>query len=303
MKLDFSDGVEIGDYDLIYPYTSRFGEGSCQHSPVSMYSLNEKYQDCFCIKDDFMFTLRRGLCDDDYRVYFAPFGDGDIKAAFEMIFSDASEYGKKVKFFTLTEKYASLLDELFPEKFSIEENRDFAEYIYTSESMATFAGGPLKKRRAELRTFQNIYGDRAKVELITPDDYQEIEEFEKEWLIKSSEDHDMEALNKEARMIYKQLKHFEELHLIGITLRIDGVLKGFCYGPRLNPDYYDVMIEKADRQVPHVYKVIRSESTKLCAFPGAYVNMEEDVGVEGLRAIKMAYKPAYLLNKFVAVEV
>ena len=30
--------VDFADYDKIFPYTSAYGEGSCQHSPVSMIS-------------------------------------------------------------------------------------------------------------------------------------------------------------------------------------------------------------------------------------------------------------------------
>ena len=66
------------DYELIYPYTSAYGEGSCQHSPVSMASLEEKYGDSICMRDGFMYTLRSRLCDDEYRVYLAPLGSGDV---------------------------------------------------------------------------------------------------------------------------------------------------------------------------------------------------------------------------------
>ena len=32
------------EYDLVYKYMSVYGEGSCQHSFVTMYALFEKYQ-------------------------------------------------------------------------------------------------------------------------------------------------------------------------------------------------------------------------------------------------------------------
>ena len=43
--------VTWSDYERIYPYTSAYGEGSCQHSPVSMASLAEKY-DTYVITDE-----------------------------------------------------------------------------------------------------------------------------------------------------------------------------------------------------------------------------------------------------------
>ena len=103
------------DYDRIYPFTSAFGEDSCQHSPVSMYSLSEKYGDQFCIRDGVLYTLRSRLCDENYRVYLAPLGGGESKEMFGRILADAAAYGKKVKFITLTEKAAAALREAFPD--------------------------------------------------------------------------------------------------------------------------------------------------------------------------------------------
>ena len=301
LKLDFKP-VTIDDYDRIYPYTSVYGEGSCQHSPVSMYSLREKYGDAVCIKDGFLYTLRTNLCDDIFRVYLAPLGGGDLKAAFGNIISDAREHGRRVKFLSLTQKYAEALGELFPGSFDIKEERDIAEYMFKSEVMAYFTGPELSKRRREVNSFWHKYGDRASVDRIVPEDMPDIMRFEKRWLAQSKENHDMAALERESRMIRDQLEHFERLHLSGIVIRIDEVIFGFGYGTRLGDLCYDAIIEKGDRNIPYIYKVLRSESVKQCGLDCTYVNMEEDVGIPGLRALKSAYKPAYLINKFIATE-
>ncbi len=102
-------------------------------------------------------------------------------------------------------------------------------------------------------------------------------------------------------MIRLQIDHFDELRLSGVILRIDGEIRGFCYGTCLG-DTYDVIVEKADRDIPHSYKVLRQESTRQCAQGCAWVNMEEDLGLPGLRALKNAYKPDHLLNKFIVTE-
>ena len=104
----------LDDYGRIWPYTSVYGEGSCQHSPVSMYSLSEKYGDSICEEDGFLYTLRSRLCDDTYRVYLAPMGGGDLKGAYLKILEDAAANGRKAKFQTLTEKAAAFLSDAFP---------------------------------------------------------------------------------------------------------------------------------------------------------------------------------------------
>ncbi|MCR5685360.1 MAG: phosphatidylglycerol lysyltransferase domain-containing protein [Lachnospiraceae bacterium] len=299
-KLDFKE-VRIEDYDWIYSYTSRYGEGSCQHSPVSMYSLAEKYQDEVCERDGYLFTLRHGLCDDEYRVYLAPLGDAPLARGFEMIMEDAAAYGRKVKFITLTDIARNALEESFPGRFGYVGDRDLSEYIYRAEIMAAFEGSSLRKRRAEVHTFWNQYGDRARIAPIGPEDYEECLAYEEKWTKDNIETHDAFALERDMHVIGKQMAHYKELHLSGIILYVDDVIRGFTYGTKLG-DTYDVIVEKADRVIPHSFKVLRQESAKRCATGCTYVNMEEDLGIPGLRALKMAYKPEKLLAKYIVTE-
>ena len=294
--------VEPEDYDAIYPYTSAYGEGSCQHSPVSMYALREKYGDCVCIRDGFLYTLRSGLCDSDCRVYLAPLGEGDLKGAYARILDDAHAHGKRARFLTLTNGAAEFLDKAFPDRFEIAEDRDLAEYMCRTEVVAKFPGGAMERKRTEVHAFWRAFGDRAVVTLIAPEDVEEIRAFERLWVAQNEETHDMHALRREARMIDDQLKHFDALRLVGIVLRIDGIVQGFAYGARLSERCYDAIVEKGDKDIPHIYRVLRMESGKQCAEGCEYFNLEEDVGVPGLRAMKLAYQPEYLLRKYVAIE-
>ncbi|MBQ7646510.1 MAG: DUF2156 domain-containing protein, partial [Clostridia bacterium] len=239
--------VLIEDYETIYPYTSAYGEGSCQHSPVSMYSLSEKYGDSYCIQDGFLYVMRSALCEGDHRVYLAPLGKGPTRDAFLRILDDAAHYGKKVRFYTLTEKAAALLDDCFPGRFLIEEDRDLAEYVYKTRIMATFPGIHLKKRRNEVNAFLVEYRDRVTVEPITSANKEEIKKFEHTWVEINKSTHDMFALEREERMIIKQLDHFDELHLSGLVVRIDGEICGFGYGTKLSDGFYDAIAEKGDR--------------------------------------------------------
>ena len=300
-KLNFQK-LNFEDQKKVYNYTSKYGEGSCQHSFVSMISQYEKYSDMICERDGFLFILRSNLCDDEYRVYLAPLGEGDLKKAFGEIIYDAKQYGKKVKFFTLTEYYADFLEKEFPDLFNISLEMDLAEYMYRTEKMSTFSSRKLKRRRGEVNKFRKLYAGHFTVKLITPEDFSDILEFEKNWLKDNAENHDVDALNREYRMIEYQFEHYNELNLSGIVLRIDGKVYGFGYGTKLSDKFYDAIIEKGDKNIPNIYKVLRLESVKQCAMDCEFVNMEEDLGIAGLRNLKLCYRPEYLLNKYIAVE-
>lgn len=299
--------VGLEDYDRICPYTSFFGEGSCQHSPVSMYSLQEKYGDSVCEDGGFLYTLRRNLCDEKYRVYLAPLGGGDMGRPFLRVLQDARAHGRKARFVTLTEKSLAALEAAFPdgafgERFRVEERPDLAEYMYLSEKMSAFPGRRLKKRREEVHTFWHMYGDRAVFSRMGQGDFDDVLAYERMWLSVYGKFHDIAALEREARMIELQLASFDRLRLSGVVFRLDGEMAGFCYGTKLSEGCYDMIVEKAERSVPHSYKVLTQETAKQCAADCRLVNMEEDVGIPGLRALKEAYKPEFLLRKFVVTE-
>ena len=299
--LDF-EPVSLEMYDTVYGYMSLYGEGSCQHSFVSMYSLFEKYGDCICEKDGFLYTFRSRLKPDGYRAYLAPMGGGDKAAAYEAVLNDAHENGAKAAFITLTKAEAAFLEERFSDRFAFENDRDLAEYMYRTEKMAYLPGGALVKRRTEANQFWNTYGSRASVERITSADFAEILDFERYWLAQNMRGESTDALEQEACAIEKQLAYWDELHLSGVVLRLDGKVRGYSYGTPLSDEFYDALIEKGDKELVYPYRVLRKESVRQCALDRKYVNMEEDVGIEGLRKLKQAYKPEYLLEKFRVYE-
>ncbi|MBP5264518.1 MAG: GNAT family N-acetyltransferase [Lachnospiraceae bacterium] len=302
-KLDFKP-VTAEDYERLYPYTSAYGEGSCQHSPVSMYALYEKYGDATAISEGFLYVLRENLCDDAYRVYLAPLGGDEaaLKEAYERIFADARAYGKKVKFLSLTQKHADFLEEAFPGRFQKACERDLAEYVYDVKTLSQFPGKDFAKRRSEIRKFWREYGKKAEVSQVTALDFDELLTFSETWIYENEETHDKEALSRELRDIRKLIAHYDELHLSGTVLRVDGKVEAFCIGSAINDQYYDIMIEKGVRDIPGVYRVVRQEDAKQRALQFSYMNYEEDVGVPGIRQLKESYGPAFLLKKYVMTE-
>ena len=294
--------VELTDKECIDAYMMRFGENSCQHSFVTMYSLSGKYGDEFCIRDGFLYVLRRAIGEDGVRCYLAPMGDGDRRKAYQTILEDAHAHQQRAAFMTLTEGQKEFVEREFPGMFEVTERRDYAEYLYHTEKLVQLPGHRLKDKRRELRLFWGKYGERARVDRLTKADLEEVWEFEQCWLGQCLEDHDREGLIREARMIRRQLDSFDELGLTGIVLRIDGIVRGFRYGVPLNSRCYDAIAEKGDRDIPHIYQVLKQEAARQCAPEYDWINLEEDVGVEGLRSSKLSYEPDFLLTKYYVEE-
>jgi len=298
--------VSLEQKQKIEDYLYRYGENSCQHSFIAMYCMEAKYQDMICEQDGWLFTLRYGKCTDTHRVYLFPLGDMNdmdgLRNALAAIVNDAHENGRAVRFETITENAAKHLKKLLPNQFAIEPCRDWYEYIYNFNTLANLPGGKLASKRYDIQTFYRDYEGRAVVRKIQIGDIEAILQFQRTWLTEKQHIDEDVQLDYENLAIHKGLAHYQELGLSGIVVFIDGELCGYAYGAPLSDTAYDVIIEKGDRRYADIYKILNRELVRLCCDGFAYINREEDAGVEGLRKAKMSYKPDILLEKFIAQE-
>jgi len=294
--------VEFSDQALVNSYMSRYGGSSCQHSFVSLFTLSEKYGSKICEQDGFLYVLREKLCSPGKRVYLAPMGGGDLKAAYSTLLDDAAAHQCRAVFETVTYEQLTFLREHFPGRFCYTELRDYAEYIFSTKSLCAMAGRRFANKRNEIRSILRTYGDRLEYRLLTSADTDAVLSFSQKWLERNGSVHDAAALTLERKIMQKQLDHFDALSLQGMAIYLDGEMIAFAYGFPLNDQCFDGLVEKASYDIPNLYKLLNWKMSCLCAAPYPYYNWEEDVGFPGLRFAKMEYFPVLLLRKYVVSE-
>jgi hypothetical protein len=301
-RLDFQP-LELSHKAIVERNCFLYGENSCQHSFVSMFCFNVKYGYAVCESDGWLYICREKLCDENHRVYLMPMGDGNPAYALRRLQSDAHSYGKKVKLETVTEHSKDSIAEVLPGVFVAEEKRDYAEYIYTADRLANLPGNDMASKRYDTNCFWRDYGDRVTIKPMTGDTAGEIIEYQKYWLNTRLMQEDSIQLELEHEAIMQGLAHFDTLDLSGIKIYADDVLRGYAYGSKLSENCYDVIIEKGDREIDNIYRILNMELVRRCCEGITYINREEDLGVPGLRKAKLSYKPDILLKKFVMTEV
>ena len=105
--------------------------------------------------------------------------------------------------------------------------------------------------------------------------------------------------------ILRAFAAYEQLGLEGGVLYAGERAVGFSLGEMANSDTFDVHFEKADGSVRGAYPMVCRELTRqlLAAHPKlAYINREDDMGLEPLRRSKQSYCPEMLLKKYTARE-
>lgn len=302
--------VNMGLKTLVESYTFKYGEGSCQHSFVSSYCLRHKYGDMFCEHDNFLYTLRSRKCTDSERVYLFPHGDRSnpdaLRQALQNVLDDSHEHGARVKFETLTASAKDIVMNMFPEKFTSEANRDFSEYVYKVDNITRLPGVKFKAKRNCIHQFTRDYEGRYEIVKIAPEHIEQIRKFQAKWLaakMLGEDDYIHEhQLEQENEGIQTCLDDFFALGLSGIVMFIDGAVSGYAYGAPLSDNMFDTIVEKGDRNIRDVYLMVKQGLLKLCCSNYEYMNYEEDIGIEGLRKMKMMFKPEYMLEKFIVTE-
>ncbi len=301
------EAVTLTHKKMIKPYLYKYGEGSCQHSFAAMFCMANKYGDSLCEKDGWLFIHRAGISSKTERAYLFPMGDNSDEVrlghAIEAIIEDAHNHGAAVRFETLTAAAKDAVVRLFPGVFSVTALRDYSEYIYTYDKLANLSGHQMASKRQDINTFYRTYGNSVRIEKIKDKHLDEIRSFQKMWLDNRLNGEEDVQLDYENIAIQLGLSNFAELDLSGIVIYIDNVMRGYAYGAPLSQNSYDVMIEKGDRRIADIYRVLNRDLVRLCCGQYRYINREEDVGNEGLRCAKLSYKPDILLEKYLLHEV
>lgn len=305
--LDFKN-ITFQNKKLLDSYLQKYGGNSCQHSFAQMYLLKDKYNDFFCEMNNCLYVLRSGFSADDCRVYLFPFcEEALIFDAVKNVLEDAALHKKAARFFTITKDKADLLENLFPGEFDIEECRDYAEYIYTSEKLSFLKGKKMAAKRNHINTFNRVYENRFRVVYFgcedTPEEQQIIDDvlnFQSEWLSAREKQDLYKELLVEDLHISTAIKYRHRLRICGVAVYVDEALAGYTFGNPISDSCVDVIAEKGNIDIDGIYQVLNNEFAKMAQPHFEYINREEDLGVAGLRKAKLSYKPDILLEKYIA---
>jgi len=204
---------------------------------------------------------------------------------------------KEARFIGIPAKAKYELETHFPGRFEIDECRDYFDYVYERERLASLAGKKLSAKRNHINRFKEK-GDW-KYEVIDESNLEECWNIELDWLAGLGDDRGESALHEKNALRFA-IDNFKELELFGGLIRLDGRVVAFCIAERLNLDTCVVHFEKAYGEIQGAFQIINQQFTAHNA-EFKYVNREDDLGDLGLRKAKLSYYPDILVSKYNAV--
>lgn len=285
---------ELEDREVVDGWFRNYPGQSCDRTFANVYLWSRFYKVKYAVyRNVLIFEDTTEGCS-----YAWPAGElEDVRAVFPILEEWAREAGEAFHMYGVTKDQFASLDSWYPGRYQYTETRDYADYVYEAEKLATLSGKKLHSKRNHINRFKILYEDRWDYERLTEDNVEECFQMALEWRNLNEVDEDEEK-NAEMSVTLNSLRLFRELQLTGGILRVDGKIVAFTLGEPLNEDTFVVHIEKALADVEGAYTVINQQFVEheiLGKYK--YVNREDDVGQEGLRKAKLSYKPAFLVEK------
>lgn len=267
------------------------------------FAINYLWRDVYNIElaTEGNFALMR-YSHDGIPSYSFPLGDPadkeGFKAALTKLTEDSKSRNEVLRLYPVLDSDCSRLSEALPGRFRFEETRDFADYIYDREKLATLSGKKLHGKRNHIARF--LDEPDWQYEEISASNADECIELDHQWF-EAQGDGYSEAIIEEQSAVHFSLRKLKELGLSGGLIRRKGEVIAFAVGEPLTKDTYVVHIEKARADIQGAYQMINREFVRHNCMDYKYVNREDDAGDPGLRKAKLSYYPEILLRKFEAV--
>ena len=291
--------ITLDDKPLIKPHLDAWHCGNSESSFANLMLWSEPWTIQYALEDDVLFVRLQYKDGTKPPLLFAPLAKDD-KADYCQAMNKAISYFEESGYpFVMKGVTKPLVDYIrlnCSDIYDIEADANYAEYIYSVPDLMELAGKKYHGKRNHINRFLENNPEHT-FALMTEADVPECKALYEKWV--EGKEEEIVGLSDERSSVMMALNHFQALDLIGGIVRIDGNVEAFTLGERVLPDMALIHIEKANWEIQGLYPFINREFLRHAFADCAYVNREEDMGIDGLRKAKLSYKPVKLLEKYI----
>lgn len=289
MQLDFKP-VTLAEIPLLQSYFIRGRSRLCDQTLGGAMMWRGHFHTRYALREGYLFLQSEHIPGEF--AFMPPMGEGDRGLA--LLEEHIAESGAVRVFCGVGEEEKERILSFYPH-LTATPTREWFDYLYHTESLATFRGKKLSGQRNHRNSFLKQHADWCFEELCEknlPDAraffFSYGEQVQK----------DSTYFETEQSIVREVLEHFEEYGFFGGLIRAEGQVVAMSVGEIVGDTLF-VHIEKASRNVRGAYPMMVSEFLRRFGEGVPFVNREEDMGDTGLRYSKESYHPCRLLEKYV----
>ncbi|MFH1683365.1 MAG: phosphatidylglycerol lysyltransferase domain-containing protein [Candidatus Margulisiibacteriota bacterium] len=177
--------------------------------------------------------------------------------------------------------------------------RDHFDYIYQIKTLAELKGRKFDGKRNHIKNFRLRHPDYEYITLKPELKSSCLELFEEWFAIRKESRHFPKlAYTSQKSALEKTFKYYTQLNLLGGALLIDKKVKGFMIGSQLNKETVSAHFQYGHPALRGIFQTSLWEACNKTFSKFTYINLEQDLGIPGIRKAKLSYYPLRLEKKF-----
>lgn len=227
------------------------------------------------------------------RYFLEPVGNNNLAETIEICLKHSGRISR------VSNGFVSAIE---AENLGIRELRDQFDYIYRVENLADMRGRKYDGKRNHIKKMINRNFCYEYMP-IGEDDFREILDLFDEWgnfkVDKSGEEEFPGlpiAFQRDA--LETAVSNFDALRLLGGGIFVGGRLAGFAIGSRLNKNMACLHFSYTRLNADGLPAVLLWEACRNTFSDFEFINLEQDLGIPGLRRMKKSYHPLRLEKKY-----
>jgi uncharacterized protein len=191
--------------------------------------------------------------------------------------------------------------DLNTEKFSIELDTDNSDYIFSTKRIADSAGNSFKSKRILIREFLRKFPNALFEVNILDTNLEKKQVFNllDKWKQNKSNSGKEYNVSHEEIAISRLLDTTDNNNVLFSSVSIEGVVVGFSIDEVLPNKTAMAHFVKADVGYKGIYEYLNEKTAGYLALNGIHSwNWQQDLGLVGLRKVKISYRPITMLHKY-----
>ena len=308
--------IGFEDLDIIRPYLRWDDVQGCEWSAINLLTWNHYGLEYAIVKG---YLVLRFIYDGQYthtmplppvpegveHPRVAEAGEGCLECVIRALRDECFAHYQPFSIINLNQPGIDFLQQTFPGEFEFSEPlTERYDYICLKEDIINLPGHALRPKRQHLAQFPRFYPNH-EYRPIEPSLFPECLQLLQRWsdnaeAIGHLQGADSKVMERES--ISQVFDNWEQFGAIGGALFVDDKMVAFTYGVPINSNTFDLCVEKGDSNYKGVYTVGRHHFMQQIPEQYTYINLEEDLGLPGLRRAKSSYHPAYQIKKDCAVS-
>ena len=232
-------------------------------------------------------------------------GEGCLECVIRALRDECFAHHQPFSLINVNQQGIDFLQHVFPGEFEFSgPMTERYDYICLREKIIALEGKEMRPKRQHLYQFPRFYPNH-QYRPLEPSLFPECLQLLQQWsdnaeAIGHLQGADSKVMERES--ISQVFDNWERFGAIGGALFVDDKMVAFTYGVPINGNTFDLCVEKGDINYKGVYTVVRHEFMQQIPEQYTYINLEEDLGLPGLRRAKSSYHPAYQIQKDRAVS-